>query len=200
MRDMGLSPEASHKSASDEELAARIQQGDESALSEVIARFEPKLMRYGNRFLRGESEDVLRQAVQDIFIATYQKIEGFNTYQRFSPWIYRIAHNAFVDILRHKVRQPIYGINFDTLLSHPVHEDIHAKEKESEEIRVLLEKGLDALPAAQREIIVLYYFEDLSYKEIADVLHVPVSTVGVRLSRARAILSKHLPDDSDVLL
>jgi RNA polymerase sigma-70 factor (ECF subfamily) len=180
----------------DEQLAARLQQGDEQALSELMQRYESKLMRYGQRFLGGQGDDVLRQAVQDIFIATYQNIEGFDLHQRFSPWIYRIAHNAFVDILRQRTRQPVYGLDFDSIVSHPVHEDVYAKEKESEEIRVLVEKGLDVLPAAQREIIVLYYFEELSYKEIADVLHVPVSTVGVRLARARANLKKRLPDSS----
>ena len=180
----------------DEVLAAQLQQGDEQALSGLMQRYEPKLMRYGQRFLGGQSEDVLRQAVQDIFIAAYQNIEGFDIRQRFSPWIYRIAHNAFVDILRQRTRQPVYGLDFDKIISHPVHEDEYVKEKESEEIRVLVEKGLGALPTAQREIIVLYYFEELSYREIADVLHLPVSTVGVRLARARASLKKTLPDSS----
>jgi RNA polymerase sigma-70 factor (ECF subfamily) len=143
---------------------------------------------------------VLNQAIQDIFISAYQNIEGFDTTQRFSPWIYRIAHNAFVDILRRRTKQPLYGIDFDTLVSHPIHEDLYAKEKESEEIRVLIEKGLESLTTAQREIIVLYYFEDLSYREIADVLHLPVSTVGVKLTRARAALKKQIPNSADLLL
>ncbi|MDR3547613.1 MAG: RNA polymerase sigma factor [Candidatus Pacebacteria bacterium] len=185
---------------SDEDLAARLQRGDEHALAELMERYEQKLMRYGNRFLGGQGADVLKQAVQDIFISAYQNIEGFDTKQRFSPWIYRIAHNAFVDVLRHRTRQPVYGFDFDTLISHPVHEDTYAKEKENQEIRVLLEKSLDTLSAAQREIIVLYYFEELSYKEIADVLHVPVSTVGVRLARARDHLKKALPDSSNFSL
>jgi RNA polymerase sigma-70 factor (ECF subfamily) len=180
----------------DEALAERMQHGDEDALAELITRFEPKLMRYGRRFLGGQGEDVLRQAVQDIFISSYENIEGFGVHQRFSPWIYRIAHNAFVDILRQRTKQPLYGIDFDKIISHPIHEDAYLKEKESEEIRVLVEKGLEALPAAQREIIVLYYFEELSYKEISDVLHVPMSTVGVRLARARSTLKKQLPDAS----
>jgi RNA polymerase sigma-70 factor (ECF subfamily) len=180
----------------DEALAERLQHGEEQALSVLMQRYELKLMRYGQRFLAGQGEDVLRQAVQDTFIAAYQNIEGFDTHQRFSSWIYRIAHNAFVDVLRQRTKQPLYGFDFDTIISHPVHEDEYAKEKENEEIRVLVEKGLESLPAAQREILVLYYFEELSYKEIADVLHVPVSTVGVRLTRSRANLKRHLPDSS----
>jgi RNA polymerase sigma-70 factor (ECF subfamily) len=184
----------------DEALAQRLQAGDEESLSLLMQRFEPKLMRYGRRFLEGQREDVLRQAVQDIFISAYQNIESFDPRQRFSPWIYRIAHNAFVDILRRRTKQPLYGIDFDQLISHPIHEDSFAAEKEQEEIRVLVEKGLGELAPAQREIIVLYYFEELSYKEIADVLHVPVSTVGVRLARARTTLKRTLPNSSELPL
>ncbi|MDB5265578.1 MAG: subfamily polymerase sigma factor, polymerase sigma-70 factor, subfamily [Parcubacteria group bacterium] len=186
--------------STDEALAQRLQAGDEESLSLLMQRFEPKLMRYGRRFLEGQREDVLRQAVQDIFISAYQNIESFDPRQRFSPWIYRIAHNAFVDILRRRTKQPLYGIDFDQLISHPIHEDSFAAEKEQEEIRVLVEKGLGELAPAQREIIVLYYFEELSYKEIADVLHVPVSTVGVRLARARTTLKRTLPNSSELPL
>jgi RNA polymerase sigma-70 factor (ECF subfamily) len=186
----------------DEELAALVQKGDEQALAELIDRYEAKLLRYGQRFLGAQNADTLGEAVQDVFISVYQNIEGFDTRQRFSPWIYRIAHNAFVDLLRQKARQPLYFFDFDIVLSHAVdtgYADSTTKEKEIAEARVLLEKGLDKLSARQREIIVLYYFEELSYKEIADVLHVPVSTVGVRLARARAMLKRQLPDDTSQL-
>jgi RNA polymerase sigma-70 factor (ECF subfamily) len=186
----------------DEELAALVQKGDEQALAELIDRYEVKLLRYGQRFLGAQNADALSEAVQDVFISVYQNIEGFDARQRFSPWIYRIAHNAFVDLLRQKARQPLYLFDFDTVLSHAVdtrHTDSVTKEKEIAEARVLLEKGLDKLSTHQREIIVLYYFEELSYKEIADVLHVPVSTVGVRLARARVMLKKQLPDDTSQL-
>jgi RNA polymerase sigma-70 factor (ECF subfamily) len=185
---------------SDEDIAALIKNGDEAAFALLMTRYEPKLLRYGTRFIGSLGRDVLDQAVQDIFISAYQNIESFDASQRFSPWIYRIAHNTFVDILRKKTKERLYGFDFDTLLSHAVHEDTFAKEKENSEVRVLLEKGLSALPAPQREIITLYYFEELTYKEIADVLHVPISTVGVRLIRARAALKKKLPPSAASLL
>ncbi|MES2225708.1 MAG: RNA polymerase sigma factor [Patescibacteria group bacterium] len=195
-----MAPEFLLKDASDEDIAARVQKGEETALGELISRYEEKLTRYGRRFLVGHGDDAVRQAVQDVFISVYQNIEGFNTRQRFSPWIYRIAHNAFIDILRQTMKQPIYGIDLDTLVSHTAYEDGYADEKEKEQIRVLVENGLKSLRAAEREILVLYYFEELSYKEIADVLHIPVSTAGVRLARARARLKGALPDSSHLTL
>ncbi len=186
---------------SDEALAAKVQSGDEQALAELINRYEEKLLRYGQRFLGMQNFDAIREGVQDSFISAYQHIEGFDTKQRFSPWMYRIAHNTFVDLLRQKTRQPLYGFDFDKIISHSAYasqDEGWRQEKENAEIRVLLERGLTLLSASQREIIVLYYFEELSYKEIADVLHVPVGTVGVRLARARAALKKKLPNDPDI--
>jgi RNA polymerase sigma-70 factor (ECF subfamily) len=187
----------------DEVLAAKVQAGDDAALAELMSRYEEKLLRYGHRFLGVQNDDAIREGVQDAFISAYQHIEGFDTKQRFSPWMYRIAHNTFVDLLRQKTRQPVYGFDFDKIISHPAYasqDEPFGKEKENTEIRVLLEKGLTALPAAQREILALYYFEELSYKEIADVLRVPVGTVGVRLARARSALKKQLPESLDTAL
>ena len=65
-------------------------------------------------------------------------------------------------------------------------------EKEYEEMRVLVTKGLEKLSPLYREIVTLHYFEDLGYQEIADILHVPIGTVGIRLRRAREQLKKHI--------
>ena len=177
----------------DETLAQRLQKGGEGALAELMRRYEPKLMRYGNRFLAGQGGDALRQAVQDTFIRAYTNIEGYDPNQPFSSWMYRIAHNVFVDVLRQRTKQPTFGFDFDRIFSHAEQGDSYFEEKEQEETRVLVEKALTSLAPAQREILVLYYFEELSYKEIADVLHVPIGTVGVRLKRARAALRTELP-------
>ena len=173
---------------SDEALAARVQSGDEAAFAALMERYTGKLLRYGRRFLSGDP--ALGDTVQDIFVAVYQNIKDFDAARKFSPWIYRIAHNAFVDVLRQKSKEPLYVMDLDTVVPHAAYEDPSAREKEFEEIRVLLEKGLATLPSAYREIIDLYYFEQFSYKDIADVLHIPIGTVGIRLSRAKRALKK----------
>jgi len=173
----------------DEELARRLQGGDEAALGEIMERYTGKLLRYGQRFL-GADDDAIGDVVQDVFISAYQNIRSFEPARRFSPWVYRIAHNAFVDALRKRAKDPV-AMDYwelDRILPHSGHEDAAAKEKEADEIRVLLEKYLDALPANYREIIALYYFENFSYQEISDILHIPIGTVGIRLSRAKSKL------------
>lgn len=174
----------------DEDLARQLQRGDQQALAALMGRYTGKLLRYGHRFLA--SDDDIGDIVQDVFISVYQNILDFDAARRFSPWIYRIAHNAFVDSLRKKAKGPVYGLDFDVLVPHPVYEDVAESEKEKEEMRVLLERHLDELPPAYREIIDLHYFEGFKYQEIADILHIPVGTVGIRLSRAKQRLKKSL--------
>lgn len=175
-------------SGSDEELARLVGQGDEAAFAELMDRYTGKLLRYGRRLL--PHEDNIGDIVQDVFITVYRNIQDFDTTRRFSPWIYRIAHNAFVDVIRKQAKDPLFYFDFDRVIPHPVYEDPVDREKESEEMRVLITKGLETLSPSYREVIDLYYFEDFSYKEIADILHIPIGTVGIRLNRARAALKK----------
>ena len=177
--------------STDEELARLVQGGDHDALATLMERYTGKLMRYGRRFL--SSDDHIDDAVQDVFVTVYENIRDFDSTRKFSSWIYRIAHNAFVDLLRKQARGPVFLEDFDRIIPHPLYEDPDEAEKEKAEMRVLVEKGLKGLSPAYREIIDLYYFEDFNYREIADILHIPLGTVGIRLSRARQALKKQFP-------
>lgn len=171
---------------SDEELVALVQQGDAERFGTLMTRYEPKLMRYGSRFLA--QKDDISEIVQDVFIKAYQNIQSFDASQRFSPWIYRIAHNSFVNELRRKSRNPIRLPDFDLLLSHSPAAESTDTESEHASLTRMVETGLETISPKYREVLVLYFMEELSYKEIADVLRVPVSTVGVRLARAKEAL------------
>jgi RNA polymerase sigma-70 factor (ECF subfamily) len=181
----------SYNTQTDEELVLLIQQGLEEPFGVLMDRYTQKLLRYGKKFI--SSPDNIEDIVQEVFIKVYKNIQSFDTKLKFSPWIYRIAHNSFINCLRKMDKEPLLVFDFDTLLNHPIYEDPTIKEKENEEIRVLLNKGLEQLKPNYREILVLYYFEELNYQEIADVLHVPTGTVSIRLKRAREILKKHIP-------
>ncbi len=173
---------------SDEQLAARTQGGDRDAFGMLVERFEPRLLRYGKKFLR--SEEDIQDIVQDICINAYRNIQSFDAAQRFSPWIYRIAHNAFINALRKKSRLPFFTIDLDELLAHPHASEIPERDAQEREMREVIEKGLEQLQPKYREVLILFYEEELSYKEIADVLQIPVGTVGVRMKRAKEALEK----------
>jgi RNA polymerase sigma-70 factor (ECF subfamily) len=176
---------------SDEEIAKKVQGGDVDVFGILVDRYEQKLLRYGRKFLSGK-EDII-DIVQDVFVSVYQNIQSFDTSQRFSPWIYRICHNAFVNALRKNEYRPI-TIDFDTLISHPVYEDPLTFEREQKDMRVLIDHGLEQLPSKYREVLVLHYFEEMSYKDIADILQIPTGTVGIRLKRAKEALKETIKE------
>lgn len=171
----------------DEEIAARVQTGESDAFGELLQRYQPKLLRYARKFLFDPEEAV--DIVQDVFIKAYENIQSFDVSRRFSPWIYRIAHNEFVNALKKKqASRTMFTFDIDTLFPHlaaPETADSAALERD---IRQMLEKHVEKLSVKYREPVVLYYLEGMDYKEISDVLQIPVSTVGVRLARARTML------------
>ena len=173
----------------DEQIALRVQNGEHELFGELLDRYQPKLMRYARKFLL-ESDDA-EDIVQDIFVKAFENIKSFDTTRRFSPWVYRIAHNEFVNALKKRAsRRTVFTFDIDTLLPHltaPETADNVAMERD---LRTTVEGHLDALDAKYREPLILYYLEGMDYREISDILQIPVSTVGVRLARARAQLQK----------
>lgn len=174
----------------DEAYAAKVKKGDHDAFGVLVDHYEEKLMRYGRKFLaeRRDIEDI----VQDVFISAYRNIQSFDESQRFSPWIYRIAHNAFIDQLKKNTRNPFVLVDFDTFVSPGVYDDSMKKDYDRKEMKQMINKGLGKLSPKYREALILYYSEDLSYKEIADVLRVPIGTVSARVKRAKDELKKNI--------
>lgn len=174
----------------DEELAELVQRKNEQAFGVLMKRYQPKMLRYGRRFLsdRAPIEDV----VQEVFIKTYENIQSYDATRPFSPWIYRIAHNQFVSALRAHSRLPFITVDLDLFPAHASYEIDPAGDEEREQMRAFVDRGLESLSPIYREVLVLYYLEQLSYQEISDVLHVPVGTVGIRLRRAREALKRHV--------
>jgi RNA polymerase sigma-70 factor (ECF subfamily) len=170
----------------DEEVVAIAQNNDPESFGVLIERYEDKIKRYARKFLR-QNQDI-EDVVQEVFIKAYINIQGFDPKKKFSPWLYRIAHNEFVNLLRKKEKLPLLFFDADIFFPHPVSNQRTDKNAEEEEIRNLIEKGLGRLPIKYREPLILYYLEDLDYKQISEILRLPISTIGVRLKRAREIL------------
>lgn len=173
----------------DESIAARVQAGQTQAFEELVDRYQDKLIRYGRKFLLtpDDAEDI----VQDVFIKAYENIQSFDSSRRFSPWIYRIAHNEFVNNLKKKqARRTVFEFDIDTLFPYLAAPDTADSATLERDLRQTLESHLLQLDPKYREPLILYYLEGMDYKEISDILQIPVSTVGVRLGRAREQLKK----------
>lgn len=166
----------------DEQIVIEIQKGNSDSFGVLMARYEPKLKRYGRKFL-SRDEDI-QDLVQDVFIKTYQNIQSFDAKRSFSPWIYRIAHNTFVNELR-RTHKLLGRLDADAIFPTLAAKETADKFSFEEADKEMIENLLDRLSPKYREVVVLHYYEDLSYKEISEVLKLSVSTVGVRMTRAR---------------
>ncbi len=170
-------------SSSDEDIVREVQTGTTDAFGVLVERYEDKMKRYARRFLFGyeEAEDL----VQEVFLKAYTNIYSFDSTRKFSSWLYRIAHNEFINAIKKKGREPVPFFDPDSLFPHPIASEQTDGEITKKETTEQLESCLDKIDAKYREILVLFYFEDMNYQQIADILQLPVATVGVRLKRGR---------------
>jgi len=178
------------KVLSDEDIVLLVIQGDKDIFGELVDRYEAKLTRYVKRFTQ-QPDDVL-DLMQVVFIKAYTNLQSFDTTRSFNSWIYRIAHNESVTHLKKKGNQKVSFIDFDTFLPHPFARETADDKALSQELKDILETSLATITPKYREVLVLYYYEELSYQEIADVLHIPIATVGVRIKRGKESLQKAL--------
>ena len=172
----------------DEQIAKAVQAGELEKFGELVTRYEDRLKRYGRRFLGSPAE--IEDIVQEVFLKAYKNFNSYDPGQKFSPWVYRIAHNEFVNTLRRNGHYPLSY--FDPDLIFPVPQEPRRPERlyASEESKKFVEAALEKLAPKYKEPLVLFYFEDQEYKDIAEILHLPISTVGVRIKRGREALKK----------
>lgn len=172
----------------DEKIAEAVQGGDSQSFGFLVERYEGKLRRYARRFLLGyeDAEDL----VQDVFLKAYTNIQSFDTSRSFNSWIYRIAHNEFINAIKKKGKEPMPFFDPDTLFPHPLSNDHPEQDLKDTETKEMLDEFLGQLDAKYREPLVLYYYEDMDYAGIGDVMHIPQSTVGVRINRGKTQLQK----------
>jgi RNA polymerase sigma-70 factor (ECF subfamily) len=165
------------------EAVARARAGDADAWGELYRDFAPAIFRFCRRALptREDAED----ATMDIFTKLRDKLSQYDETRSFSAWLYRVAANHCWDILRRrKIRQDKETDDVENVpLEHPDPNQLDRliEQKTSEEVRQALHK----LGARARMALVLRYYSDMSYDEIADELGVRRAFVGVVLLRAR---------------
>ena len=170
----------------DELLVKRVIAGDVDAYGQIMERYEPKLMRYAVT-LTG-NYDIAPDIVQETFIKVYQNLQSYNPKYKFSSWIYRIAHNQAINSIK---REKHFDRHVDIDQMAELTEDFLAADYiDASFMRSDVLACLSVLQTKQREILLLFFFEQMKYSEIADVLRIPTSTVGVRLSRAKSALRK----------
>ena len=176
------------------EAVARALAGDADAWGELYRDFAPAIFRFCRRALptREDAED----ATMEIFMKLRDKLSQYDETRSFTAWLYRVAANHCWDILRRrKIRQDKETDDVENVpLEHPDPNQLDKliEQKTSEEVRQALHK----LGARARMALVLRYYSDMSYDEIADELGVRRAFVGVVLLRARHELRQALEGKS----
>lgn len=168
---------------SDEKIAQLVQGGQTDLFGVLIQRYQEKIKRYSKKFIF-DYEDI-NDVLQEIFIKAYKNIKSFDINRKFSTWLYRIAHNELVNTLKKRKRNFLHFFDLDVFLPFLFEKNNLQDNIDKKQVADILEKYLKELPEKYREVIVLYYFEDLSYQEISDILKIPNSTVGIRIKRAK---------------
>jgi RNA polymerase sigma-70 factor (ECF subfamily) len=165
----------------DEELVAALQSGDMPSLGQLVVRWERPLYRFVSRMVP-RPEDA-RDVCQETFLRVLNRADRFRAGSRFSTWMYQIALNLCRDQARHRRR---WGKIVDDSKEAPTETTASAGPSpeagtELNELSRAVRNGLQEIPAEQREVLILKEYEGLKFKEIAEVLSCPESTVKSRM-------------------
>lgn len=179
---------------SDEQLLADYRAGDSAAFTQLIHRYQRELYHFLVRFLgdKTAAEDVFQEA----FLQIHQSADQFDPERRFKPWLFTIAANKARDLMRSNSRRPTSALQasvspgdddageFLSLISAT--QTGPEDELEREELKRKVQGVVMAMPANLREILLLSYYHQFPYRQIADILGIPLGTVKSRLHAAVA--------------
>jgi RNA polymerase sigma-70 factor (ECF subfamily) len=165
------------------DVLTQVRAGDSEAWGELYGLYAPAIFRFCRRALhtREDAED----ATTEIFMKVRQKVGTYDSTRPFTAWLYKVASNHCWDLLRRRrIRQDLETGDLETLpLEHPDPSQLEKLQLDHDSKHV--RAGLAKLPDRARMALVLRYYSEMSYDEIADTLGVRRAFVGVLLLRAR---------------
>lgn len=174
-----------------------IKAGNQEAFQQLVEQNQDRIINTCYGFVRN-SEDA-DDITQDVFIEVYRSINKFNKDSKLSTWIYRIAVNKSLDFIKKQNRIKRWGgIIKQTTNEHEeqdnwyAHDETPEQELEQKERIRILNTAIDKLPTKQKSAFTLHKYEDLSYKEIAEIMETSVSSVESLMHRAKKNLQKSL--------
>lgn len=183
-----------HAGPSDEQLLDQYRKGDRGAFARLVERYHRELFHFLVRFLndRASAEDVF----QETFLQVHQSAAQFDPSRRFRPWLFTIAANKARDLMRSQARRPTNPLQasispgddesgqfIDLMESVSA---VPGERLEKEEIQKLVHDTVQSMPDHLREILLLSYFHQFPYKQISEILTIPLGTVKSRLHAAVA--------------
>lgn len=189
-------------SMNDEQLVKAYAQGNNEAFDTLLTRHQERIYGYIVRIVK--NEDVANDIFQDTFVKAIMNIRKgrYTDTGKFPAWISRIAHNLIIDYYRQEKSENLQSCDIDEVdllnrkeLSEATVEDLLITEQIHDDVRLLI----DELPEAQREVLMMRYYRNMSFKEIAEATGVSINTA---LGRMRyAILNmRRIASEKDIVL
>lgn len=177
----------------DGDLIRLVREGSVSACETLVRRYAPQLMAICRARVRSphNAEDL----VQESFLRALNALDSLTDGERFGPWVRSIAINLCRDTARTRCRREEHGSHDGGHGASPDTAVVHVppdREIEREEDHELLWEAIDALPEECREVVLLRYFDDCGYDEMAALLEVSRATINARLAKGRSILRRRL--------
>ncbi len=170
---------AEDKALSEREIIILVKKGKKEAYQAIVERYMKRAYYIALGFVRNP-QDAL-DISQEAFIKAFRRIKSFDVERPFFPWFYKLMKNFCLDHLKRRSR----------IQEVPLEEGRVLKEEhEDREMKEVLWKGIESLPVEQREVIILRYFQQLSYQEISEVMEKPVGTVMSSLFYAKKKLKE----------
>jgi RNA polymerase sigma-70 factor (ECF subfamily) len=180
------------KKLTDAELLAHYTAGEEAAFREIVNRYKNSLYAFLRQFLN--RHDLVEDVFQETFLQLFSSRESFDMNRPLRPWLFTIAANKAKDALRKWQRTPVVPIgtmadsqdlSFEDMLNTVTSDDtMPYEELEKNETTSRVEQVIANMPENLREILLLAYFNRFSYKQMAEILSIPIGTVKSRLHTA----------------
>lgn len=164
----------------DTQLVKEFRRGDVQAFNKLVERWQRRIHRLAYRYFA--SHDEAMEITQKTFIRAYKKLNTLDDIEKFSSWIYRIANNLCLDETKRAGRRR--SASLETLTSEPLTKNIMADPERSllqRELGKILQHALKQLPEEQRIVVILKEYEDLTFREVAEILEEPENTVKSRM-------------------
>ena len=176
-------PDPNPRDLERELLALACRRGDRAAWEQLVAEFERPLFYYVRRMVRGSDEAWV--VLQETWVRVFSSLGSLDDPRRLAPWLYAIARRALRQHVAELANERGVPADLEGEADPPARVEVdHDPE--------LIHAGLAELPLAQRDVLVLFFLEDLSLHSIAEVLEIPVGTVKSRLYHARRALERIL--------
>ncbi|MEI6238188.1 MAG: RNA polymerase sigma factor [bacterium] len=182
----------------DNELIAKYLSGDEESFALLVRKYTDETYGFAISFVK--KEDIVEDIFQETFLKVWKNLKKFDQKKEFKPWFFQILRNTIFDWLRKKSELPFsYFDGGDGGESNIILETISDDEEilphklfERKETKEVISKALEKISPAQKEVLLLYYSEDLNFREISEALGESIDTVKSRYRRALLALKKVL--------